>query len=534
MNTKQTLLCGLIAVVPALIFSACLSVPGGTRAHTHQWGEWTQVSGDDATEERACKTDNAHRQTRLTGTNRYRFDEIGETAYRISKGTLTTGEMIIPAYYRPDENSEYLPVMEIGGGSWYGSFSYIDITSLYISEGVATIDKLAFQNCTSLASITIPTSVTSIGNSAFRDCTSLASITIPASVTSIESWAFYNTAWLNNQPDELVYVNKILYTYKGTMPDNTVINNIRADTIAIANSAFYGCENLAGITIPAGVTSIGEWAFSGCTSLTSITIPTSVTSIGNSAFRDCTSLAGITIPAGVTSIGEWAFSGCTSLTSITIPAGVTSIGENAFSDCTSLTSITIPAGVTSVGKYAFGNTAWLNNQPDGLIYVGKVLYTYKGTMPDNTVINNIRADTIAIAETAFHQCRNLTGITIPSGVTYIGEWAFTYCSRLTSITIPAGVTSIGGGTFEGCYSLTSITLPASVTSIGNQAFLECYSLTSITIPAGVTSTGGTAFFQWTDEQTINILGHASQEEADAAWGSGWRYECLAQINYLGQ
>ena len=59
---------------------------------------------------------------------------------------------------------------------------------------------------------------------------------------------------------------------KGTMPANTVINNIRADTIAIANSAFYGCENLVGITIPAGVTSIGNKAFSGWTASQTINI----------------------------------------------------------------------------------------------------------------------------------------------------------------------------------------------------------------------------------------------------------------------
>jgi hypothetical protein len=572
MKTKQSLFCGLIAVVSALIFTTCLSIAGGTRAHTHQWSEWTQVSGDDATEERVCKADSTHIQTRLTGTDRFTFDEIDETSYRVSYGSLRTGEVTIPAYYRPDADSEYLPVTEIGGGSLTGSFSGINITSLYISEGIAIIDAVAFQSCTSLASITlpksltfidmmafrdcrsltsiiipdgvtsisegvfefctsltsvtipasvtsigngaffvceslasitIPASVTSIGSSAFRDCTSLASMTIPESVTSIGSWAFYNTAWLNSQPDELVYVNKILYAYKGTMPAidketipainkgtmpvNTVINNIQADTIAIADSAFYGCENLAGITIPTGVMSIGFGAFADCTSLASITLPASVISIGESAFRDCTSLA----------------------------------------------SITLPAGVTFVGVYAFDNTAWLNSQPDGLVYVGKVLYTYKGTMPDNTVINNIRSDIIAISGNAFSDCAGLTAITIPTGVTFIGSSAFFYCVSLTSITIPAGVTSIETATFAYCLSLTDITIPTSVTSIGSRAFYVS-SLASITIPASVTSIGGGAFEDWIASQTINVLGHVSQAAADAAWGTDWRSECRATINYLGK
>ena len=88
MKTKQVLFCGLIAAgLP--ILTACLSTPGGAPAHTHQWGEWIQVSGDDATEERMCKADSVHIQIRLTGTDRFTFEEIDETAYLVSKGTLT-------------------------------------------------------------------------------------------------------------------------------------------------------------------------------------------------------------------------------------------------------------------------------------------------------------------------------------------------------------------------------------------------------------------------------------------------------------
>ncbi len=100
----------------------------------------------------------------------------------------------------------------------------------------------------------------------------------------------------------------------------------------------------------------------------------------------------------------------------------------------------------------------------------------------------------SIGDDAFLNCRSLTSITIPEGVTSIGDYAFQNCSVLTEITIPEGVTSIGGSAFYRCSSLTSITIPEGVTSIGERAFFDCTSLTEITIPEGVTEIGEEAFF----------------------------------------
>ncbi len=393
-----------------------------------------------------------------------------------------------------------------------------NLATVNIGDNVKIIPHYAFYNCTGLTSVTIGNSVTSIGQSAFWSCTGLTSVTIPDSVTSIGSSAFYNTAWYNNQSAGLVYAGQVAYKYKGTMSSNTSIV-LKEGTLGIGGGAFRDCTGLTSITIPDSVTSIGQSAFSDCTGLTSITIPDSVTSIGGGAFFGCTGLTSITIPDSVTSIDFGAFRGCTGLTTVNWNAtactsvapyspifegcsnlATVNIGDNvkiipsyAFRDCTGLTNITIPDSVTSIGGGAFDNTLWYDDQPDGLVFAGKVAYKYKGTMPSNTSIL-LKEGTLGIADSAFEGCTGLTSITIPNSVTSIGEHAFQNCTGLTSITIGGSVTSIGSSAFRNCTGLTRVTIPDSVTSIGEHAFQNCTGLTSITIGGSVTSIGSTAFY----------------------------------------
>ena len=166
------------------------------------------------------------------------------------------------------------------------------------------------------------------------------------------------------------------------------------------------------------------------------------------------------------------------LNKVVLPKELEVIGYNAFHNCRNLTSIEIPSSVTSIGDSVFKGTLWYNNQPEGEIYLGKVFYEYKGTMPENTSII-IKEGTTSIAGSAFYNCSSLTNINIPNSVTSIGNSAFYNCSSLTNIEIPSSVMSIGEEAFYRCTSLTSITIPSSVTSIGGRAFGFCDSLTTV-------------------------------------------------------
>ena len=340
----------------------------------HEWGAWetkTATVTEDGMEIRTCTHDASHKETQFsgeyaTGTIGLAYELINGNAYRVRQGTVTSGEVHIPAWHRPNVNAQYLPVTEIGSmndnsGAFYGS----NPTSVTIPSSVTTIGRMAFDFCTSLTGITIPASVTTIGECAFRFCTNLSSVNIPEGV-----------AILNNE------------TFNGCTSLTSV--TIPASVFDIRYYAFQDCTSLATVTFAADgqLTYISSNAFGGCTSLRSIEIPASVQSMATS-LRGCTNLASITvdannpyllsedgvlynkaktmlitcppakeyftIPSSVTIIGSDAFRSQSRLTSIIIPPSVQTIDNFAFSTCPNLTSIIIPLSVTFVRAYAFSD-----------------------------------------------------------------------------------------------------------------------------------------------------------------------------------
>ena len=156
--------------------------------------------------------------------------------------------------------------------------------------------------------------------------------------------------------------------------------SLYASVTTIGDDAFYGCDALTSVSMPA-VRTIGDEAFYSCDALTSVEMP-EVTTIGGEAFAYCDALTSVSMPE-VRTIGGEAFIYCFALTSVEMPEATT-IGGGAFYYCSALTSVSMPE-VTTIGIWAF------------------------------------------------FYCSALTSVDIPASVKMIGDNAFEGCSGLTSV-----------------------------------------------------------------------------------------------------
>ena len=241
------------------------------------------------------------------------------------------------------------------------------------------------------------------------------------------------------------------------------------------------------------VTEIYMQGFTRCEEIERVVIfGNNLKTVGTLAFALCTKLQSIELPEGVTTLSG-AFVWCTALKSITLPASLVNIGSSTFRYCSSLESITV----------AEGNPTY---KADG----GCLIRRETNTLITGTV-----------------------NAVIPQYVTSIGSYSFCRVD-IESVNIPANVEKIENYAFYGCKNLKEVTIEnGSLAVIGNDAFMGCKNLERIVIPATVTEIARYAFSGWTEEKTIVVKGFASQEEADAVWGSDWRRGCKANIVYEG-
>jgi len=290
---KKTIVCGLLAVVLVLAFTACSGSGGGGK------------SLNSATE-----------------LKEYLDKQSANSPDNPIKVAMKVNNMMIGEIVRV-----------INGAGKYVS---LDLSGSPLTE----ID--GFGSCTPLVGITIPNSVTSIGSYAFMGSSGLTSITIPNSVTSIGEWAFSGTGLAS-----VTIPNSVTSIGGDAFRDCTSLTSITADSgnpnYASEGGILYNKAKTAIVYVPRGISG-------------NVTIPNSVTFINGFQFQNCTNLTSVTIPSSVTEIWDRAFEGCTGLTSITIPSSVTFIRDAAFWECWNLRTVTVSRR-TTIGYWVFPDTA---------------------------------------------------------------------------------------------------------------------------------------------------------------------------------
>ena len=235
----------------------------------------------------------------------------------------------------------------------------------------------------------------------------------------------------------------------------------------------------------------------------------------------------LTIGNNVKRISTRAFINNTNLKSLNVKDGVVEICGQAFESCTSLSSIKLADSVVMVSS-AFNRTKWYEKQSSGLVYIGKVLYGYKGNIPKNYTLN-VKSGTLGIGDAFgnYDSKLNIVKVSVPNTVEYVSYWAFDYTTWYNnqsngmvyvgkcaykykgkipaSVTLKKGTKSISAQAFydgHACYygytgqqssdnyeknsaNLKSISIPDGLKYIGIDAFANCCNLNTITIPDSI-------------------------------------------------
>lgn len=429
-------------------------------------------------------------------------------------------------------------VTSVGSGAFSGCNS---LTSITIGENVTYIGQQAFNNCSQLVSINsneigkcvIPNNVKAIDDYGFYYDSSLTEIYIPEGVTSIGKCAFYECSKVQkitfNPTSPCTIGNECFYGCNALTTFNSDVEgicNIDNPNFVLGDKVFYNCNNITNLYYNLSV--VPKWTFYQ-PKLKQLVFGDNVQTISQDAFylgnnRDFDENACIDVldtnkismaEFGFTNISVDTFILNSEFTTLQSVHGIVNDASpinhlviknkclvesdewNSMSGFYSYaklqniqTDITVDCDAVRIGKQALSGTyAKKIYLPNTVKEIADKAFAYSSYATEIEIPSNVEI----IGASAFNGCQKLTSITIPDGVTEIKDSTFNYCYSLTSITIPDGVTSIGNEAFRDCSGFTSVVIPNNVNSIGHRAFYGCNGLTSLTISNSLTSIGAVVF-----------------------------------------
>lgn len=214
-------------------------------------------------------------------------------------------------------------------------------------------------------------------------------------------------------------------------------------------------------------------------------------------------LESFTFPKYLTNInGQWISQ--TNVKHVIIPNGIGNGSEtvtvSGFSQATKLESIVIGTGVTEIASSAFNELKNLKEL-------------------------DIRPGVKTIGQQAFNQCP-IEDIILPEGLEEIGESAFCK-AKVSSLHLPSTLKNIRSNAFVDCDNLTVVTIPENVEYIGSTAF-KCKSLTDVYVLGENTKAATNAF---DSQSTYDGMTYTENGEADRTDWTGARGLHPAILHY---
>ncbi len=417
----------------------------------------------------------------------------------------------------------------IPDADWYYScaFNGSKFSKVVIEDGVESIGKHAFQDCSSITTLTLPSTLKSIGEEAFYNCSGFADIYCYAgNAPETGNNAFENssiaTATLHVPPTAIS-------TYGSTAPWSSASSIVAADDNGGGQGGEQGDEQYENVVLNGSI--IGQWSIVSGTMTRyendvivsqengDVTPPydriafydngavefLEYSNSNNSYHEDGNGTYTIVNNKFVYGGGDWdsfiitAFDGSNTMEvyfqfsenkSSKIVRKVyraklqrVTDGGGQGGDDTGDNIIFADANVKALCVQNWdtnGDGELSKTEAAAVTSLGKVFYLSKISSFDEL---RYFTGLTAIEELAFYES-DITSVIIPSGVTSIGKSAFIYCSDLASLTLPDKLTSIEAYAFFCCWSLTSLYIPRGLTSINSDAFRACNGISTIIVDSG--------------------------------------------------
>lgn len=410
------------------------------------------------------------------------------------------------------------------------------IKKIVVEEGITSIGKNAFANCTALTEVVLPSSLRRIGPFAFGMCASLAEITLPEGLEYIDSSVFNECDALKTLhiPASVTEMHKRIFL---------TCDSLESFTVAEGNPSYSAVDGVlfsrdgsvlyrypqakagTSYTVPDGVKEINENAFYYAVDLQTIHLPASVSEMDPTAFNACYHLSSITVAEdslhflsrdGVLFTRDGThlvrYPQARAGESYTVPLGVKTIDYNAFARVTELKDLILSVDVSMLEQRAFEMHESLCSvtvcRRDAVFTLplfpsGKravEIRGYAGSSAQHYVDSSDRvyaeSKDISFAPLDGDPCSDGVYWTLDSdGLLTVwgqgsmsgflpGESPAPWDGRreeIRRVVIEDGVTTLEDYAFYGCAALNEVTVGADVRAIGTWTFRGCNALRAVEV-----------------------------------------------------